>query len=228
MPRNCLILLKNLRRDSLPIDPARETNEPFGWVFAMVGPRPFAGRLGADGIAVVALVGSRMSPSRSSSSARRLGTVGDLAAGQTEVDGAAFGVDERVDLLRNPPGNVPCGHRIHPPFSRGACCVNADQSVNHDDVTIRKPWNSFSSRSQNRLSAADEAVVAGGRRTIALRIPPSESPSGTAKDTIQHPPIIDAGARHAACWGSSGDRMTFVVREFVPGGVIQGSLIRKP
>ena len=72
--------------------------------------------------------------------------------------------------------------------------VNADTGrVDHDDVTIVGRRNGFEKPiPYPRFPPAHEAVVAGGRRAIALRdFRPGRARSKPPKDAIQHPSIID-------------------------------------
>lgn len=69
-----------------------------------------------------------------------LGAVGDLAAGQTEVDETPFGVNERGNFARQPAAGTSHTSIVSIPFSRGRVLVNADTGrVDHDDVVIVSP-----------------------------------------------------------------------------------------
>ncbi len=92
-------------------------------------------------------------------------------------------------------GNVPCRHRLNPPFSRRPVLVEADaRTVDYDDLAVIGGGHGLQDTVPNaRLPPANEAVVAGGVRTVALgNVPPGRACAKAPKNTVQNPPIIDA------------------------------------
>src|SRR5690606_14638963 len=88
----------------LPIDPAGESEATLAvGLRRNVGPGLPLGSLGANGVAVVALVGQQdVAFAKAVDQHFGLGAVGHLTGGQVEGDGTAFGIDERVDLAGEP------------------------------------------------------------------------------------------------------------------------------
>lgn len=109
---------------ALPIDPVGKGEAAFAVGLRRdVGPGFPFGRLGADGVAVVAPVGQQDVACAEVLDQRfGLGAVGDLAPGQAEGDGPAFGVDERVDLAREPATGTFHAAIISTPFFPVAAC----------------------------------------------------------------------------------------------------------
>lgn len=110
---------EELHEVPLPIDLARENEMtlPVG-LRRDVGSGHSLGGLGPDGITVVALVRHQdVSLAELVRQRVGLGAVGDLPAGQTEVDGATFGVDTRAwILLVSPPRERPIPPSSPSPF----------------------------------------------------------------------------------------------------------------
>lgn len=74
--------------------------------------------------------------------------------------------------------------------------MNADTGrVDHDDVTILGRRDGFEKPiPYSGFAPAHKAVVAGGRRAIALRnFRPGRTRSKPPEDAIQHPPVIGSG-----------------------------------
>lgn len=109
---------------ALPIEPGGkgETALAIG-LRRDVGPGFPFDRLGADGVAVIAPVGQQDVAFAEVLDQRfGLGAVGDLARGQAEGDGAAFGINERVDLAREPATGTSHAAIISTPFFPVAAC----------------------------------------------------------------------------------------------------------
>jgi hypothetical protein len=87
--------------------------------------------------------------------------------------------------------------------------VNADTGrVDHDDVAVVSLGNGFKKPVPDTcLPPADEAVVAGGRRPVALRdFRPGRARPKPPQDAVQDAPIIDT--RNArGLLGSNGNRI---------------------
>ena len=113
-----------LHEVALPIDPARENERALSvGLRRYVGPSPSLGGLGPDGIAVVALIGQQdISLTEFVRQRIGLGAVGDLPTGQTEADGAALGVDERVDFARKPATGTSHATIVSSPLFPVAAC----------------------------------------------------------------------------------------------------------
>lgn len=108
----------------LPIDPEGKGEAALAVGLRWdIGPSLPFGRLGADGVAVVALVGQQDVAFAETVDQRfGLGAVRDLARGQAEGDGPAFSIDERVDLAREPATGTSHAAIISTPFFPVAAC----------------------------------------------------------------------------------------------------------
>ncbi len=81
----------------------------------------------------------------------------------------------------------------------------------HDDDIVSLGNGFKKTIPDTALPPADEAVVAGGRRTTALRVfRPGRARPKPPEDAIDHPPIIDAGRgeHHAVCWATAAKGLT--------------------
>ncbi len=89
---------------SLPIKPGREDEACLAIGLRRdIGPSFSFGRLCPDGVAVIAFVGQQdVALAEIVRQGIGLGAVGDLPSGQAKLDGTTFGVDERMDLAREP------------------------------------------------------------------------------------------------------------------------------
>lgn len=93
----------------MPVNPPREGKGALavGFWWYVVPSLSLCG-FGADGVAVVALIGQQdVTFTKAADQQFGLGAIGDLVAGQAEGNRAAFGVDERVDLAREPAAGAP-------------------------------------------------------------------------------------------------------------------------
>lgn len=108
----------------MSIDPAGEHEGAFPVCLRRnIGPGLSLGGLSPDGIAVISLVGQQdISFTQFVRQRVGLGTVGDLPTGQTKVDGATFGIDERVDFARKSAAGTSHAAIISIPFFPVAAC----------------------------------------------------------------------------------------------------------
>lgn len=88
-----------------------------------IGPGLSRGSPGPDSIAVISLVGQQdVSFTQFVCQRVGLGAVSNLSAGQTQVDGAPFAVDERVDFARKSAAGTSHAAIISAPFFPVAAC----------------------------------------------------------------------------------------------------------
>jgi len=104
--------------------------------------------------------------------------------------------------------------------------VNANTGrVDHDDVAIISFRNRFKKPIPDTgLSPADEAVIAGGWRTITFRdFRPRRACSEASKDAIQDPPVVDTRNAARLVRKQWRNNRPFMVREFVAAACHQSS-----
>lgn len=108
----------------LPVNPGREDEAALAIGLGRnVGPSLPLGGFGPDGIAVIALVGQQNGPlTEVLRQGVGLGAVGNLPGGQTQVDGAAFRIDERVDFAGEAPTGTSHAAIVSSPFFPVAPC----------------------------------------------------------------------------------------------------------
>lgn len=108
----------------MSIDPTREHEGARAVCLRRnIGPRLALCRLGSDGVGVIAFIGKQDVTFAEVVGQRiGLGAVGDLAAGQPQVDGATFGIDERVDFARKPAAGMSHATIVSIPFFPVAAC----------------------------------------------------------------------------------------------------------
>lgn len=108
----------------MPVNPAREREGALaGRLRRDVGPGLALGRLGSDGVGVIALI-CKQDITFAEVVRQRIGfsAVGNLAAGQTERDWTTFGIDERVDFAREPTAGTSHATIVSIPFFPVAAC----------------------------------------------------------------------------------------------------------
>ena len=98
--------------------------------------------------------------------------------------------------------NVPCHDRSLPLFARRTVLVDAHAGgINHHQFAIVSGRNRRQKPVPNPGSApADKTIVAGCRRSIALRnFGPRRSRAKAPHDPVENPTVIHAGYTAACC-----------------------------
>ena len=108
----------------LPIDPARKHERALAVCLRRdVGPGLSLGRLGADCVGVITLIGKQdITFAEVVCQCIGFSAVSNLAAGQTERDWPTFGIDERVDFAREPAAGTSHATIVSIPFFPVAAC----------------------------------------------------------------------------------------------------------
>lgn len=108
----------------MPVNPAREREGALaGRLRRDVGPGLALGRLGSDGVGVIALICKQdITFAKVTRQCIRCSAVGNLAAGQTERDWTTFGIDERVDFASEPTAGTSHATIVSIPLFPVAAC----------------------------------------------------------------------------------------------------------